>query len=306
MAHGWLIGVMVELPGEPIALRHFFAVGHADRAKAEWSAIDQALLIGPVSASPGRRSGASPHGQRALRHDGHARLRSSQARCARSGGAGPAAGRHLNRDQLIEPRKPTGANRNDTGSAPTARPAFGALASLPGGFRGILVMGPTDRGWAGGVRRPRRPRGRRPGSSAPGPAGGGRRRRSSSTSRSAVRRRSRAGASRSQSTRSAGAPTASRPAARPIALAGASVTVSIRRSSGARPSWCRLSSAGSSVSRPIAPGAASSNGRRLSSAGAGRVGGDHDVDQAGRPAPRSAPGGRPRRAAAASSFQKVR
>ena len=52
MAHGWLIGVMVELPGEPIALRHFFAVGHADRAKAEWSAIDQALLIGPVSASP--------------------------------------------------------------------------------------------------------------------------------------------------------------------------------------------------------------------------------------------------------------
>jgi uncharacterized membrane protein len=52
MAHGWLIGVMVELPGEPLALRHFFAVGHEDRARAEWSAIDQALLIGPVSASP--------------------------------------------------------------------------------------------------------------------------------------------------------------------------------------------------------------------------------------------------------------
>jgi hypothetical protein len=54
MAHGWLIGVMVELPGEPLALRHFFAVGNDDRAKAEWTAIDRALLIGPVSASPVR------------------------------------------------------------------------------------------------------------------------------------------------------------------------------------------------------------------------------------------------------------
>lgn len=52
MADGWLIGVMVELAGEPVALRHFFAVGHADRAKAEWTAIDRALLIGPVAASP--------------------------------------------------------------------------------------------------------------------------------------------------------------------------------------------------------------------------------------------------------------
>jgi uncharacterized membrane protein len=52
MANGWLIGVMVELAGEPVALRHFFAVGHADRAKAEWSAIDQALLIGRVATSP--------------------------------------------------------------------------------------------------------------------------------------------------------------------------------------------------------------------------------------------------------------
>ena len=52
MANGWLIGVMVELAGEPVALRHFFAVGHADRAKAEWRAIDQALLIGQVATSP--------------------------------------------------------------------------------------------------------------------------------------------------------------------------------------------------------------------------------------------------------------
>jgi uncharacterized membrane protein len=54
MASGWLIGVMVELAGEPVALRHFFAVGHDDQAKAEWSAVDQALLIGPVATSPVR------------------------------------------------------------------------------------------------------------------------------------------------------------------------------------------------------------------------------------------------------------
>ncbi len=52
MAKGWLIGVMVELEDEPAALRHYFAVGHEDRAKAEWKAIDQALLIGPVAVSP--------------------------------------------------------------------------------------------------------------------------------------------------------------------------------------------------------------------------------------------------------------
>jgi len=52
MAKGWLIGVMVEVAGEPNPLRHFFAVGHEDRAKAEWSAIDRALLIGRVATSP--------------------------------------------------------------------------------------------------------------------------------------------------------------------------------------------------------------------------------------------------------------
>lgn len=48
----WMIGVMVEVEGEPVALRHFFAVAHADRAKAEWRAVDRALLIGRVAASP--------------------------------------------------------------------------------------------------------------------------------------------------------------------------------------------------------------------------------------------------------------
>jgi hypothetical protein len=47
-----MIGVMVWLPGEPAPLRHFFAVGHEDRAKAEWTAIDHALRIGPVAESP--------------------------------------------------------------------------------------------------------------------------------------------------------------------------------------------------------------------------------------------------------------
>lgn len=52
MANGWLIGVMVQLAGEPVPLRHFFAVGHEDRAKAEWRAVDKALLTGAVASSP--------------------------------------------------------------------------------------------------------------------------------------------------------------------------------------------------------------------------------------------------------------
>ena len=47
-----MIGVMVEVEGEPLALRHFFAVGHEDRAKAEWRAVDSALQIGRVATSP--------------------------------------------------------------------------------------------------------------------------------------------------------------------------------------------------------------------------------------------------------------
>ncbi len=47
-----MIGVMVELPGEAIPLRHFYAVGQLDRAQAEWAAIDQAMVIGPIATSP--------------------------------------------------------------------------------------------------------------------------------------------------------------------------------------------------------------------------------------------------------------
>ena len=49
---GWMIGVMVKLEDEPRPLRHFFAVGYEDQAKAEWKAIDGALLLGQVATSP--------------------------------------------------------------------------------------------------------------------------------------------------------------------------------------------------------------------------------------------------------------
>lgn len=40
MAGGWLIAVLVEIAGEPAPLRHYFAVGHEDQGKAEWTAVD--------------------------------------------------------------------------------------------------------------------------------------------------------------------------------------------------------------------------------------------------------------------------
>lgn len=47
-----MIGVMLEVAGEPAPLRHFFAVGLPDRSQAEWRAVDQALLIGRMTESP--------------------------------------------------------------------------------------------------------------------------------------------------------------------------------------------------------------------------------------------------------------
>ena len=49
---GWLIGILVRLPGEALPLRHFYAVGLQDRAKAEWAAADRAILIGDIASSP--------------------------------------------------------------------------------------------------------------------------------------------------------------------------------------------------------------------------------------------------------------
>jgi len=52
MSGGWLIGVLVEIAGEPAPLRHYFAVGHADQARSEWSAVDCAGRTGRVASSP--------------------------------------------------------------------------------------------------------------------------------------------------------------------------------------------------------------------------------------------------------------
>ncbi|HEY3949213.1 hypothetical protein [Phenylobacterium sp.] len=52
MAGGWLIAVMVQPPGEPRPLRHYFAVGHEDQGKCEWTAVDWAGRAGRVAESP--------------------------------------------------------------------------------------------------------------------------------------------------------------------------------------------------------------------------------------------------------------
>ena len=52
MAGGWLIGVLVQIAGEPKPLRHYYAVGHEDQAKSEWTAVDWAGRAGRVATSP--------------------------------------------------------------------------------------------------------------------------------------------------------------------------------------------------------------------------------------------------------------
>jgi hypothetical protein len=54
---GWVVGVMLKTPAEPMQ-RYYYAVGHADRAKAEWTAVDCAVRAGEVAASP--VAGAEP------------------------------------------------------------------------------------------------------------------------------------------------------------------------------------------------------------------------------------------------------
>ena len=51
---GWLVGVLVRLPGEKEPVRHYWAVALADRAKAEWAAADRAMLTGDIASSPFR------------------------------------------------------------------------------------------------------------------------------------------------------------------------------------------------------------------------------------------------------------
>jgi hypothetical protein len=49
---GWLIGVLVRLPDQAQPVRHFWAIGMADRARAEWAAADRAMLLGDIASSP--------------------------------------------------------------------------------------------------------------------------------------------------------------------------------------------------------------------------------------------------------------
>lgn len=52
MAGGWLIGVLVEVTSETTPLRHYFAVGHEDQGKSEWTAVDWAGRTGRIASSP--------------------------------------------------------------------------------------------------------------------------------------------------------------------------------------------------------------------------------------------------------------
>ncbi len=52
IVQGWVLGVMVEVPGERTPVRHYFAVGKADRAQAEWAATDLAQAAGSIASSP--------------------------------------------------------------------------------------------------------------------------------------------------------------------------------------------------------------------------------------------------------------
>lgn len=49
---GWLVGVLLEIGGERAPVRHYYAIGHEDRAKAEWVAVDHAGREGHVASSP--------------------------------------------------------------------------------------------------------------------------------------------------------------------------------------------------------------------------------------------------------------
>jgi len=49
---GWLVAVMLEVEGERAPMRHYYAVGVADQARAEWTAVDRAVMAGRVATSP--------------------------------------------------------------------------------------------------------------------------------------------------------------------------------------------------------------------------------------------------------------
>lgn len=49
---GWVVAVLVERPGQTPS-RRYFAIGEAERERAEWAAVDMAIGLGEaVAASP--------------------------------------------------------------------------------------------------------------------------------------------------------------------------------------------------------------------------------------------------------------
>ena len=50
---GWVIAVLLERPDARSPARRYFAIGRAERAEAEWTAVDMAISLGEqVCASP--------------------------------------------------------------------------------------------------------------------------------------------------------------------------------------------------------------------------------------------------------------
>jgi hypothetical protein len=49
---GWMIAVMVQLEDEPAPLLRYFAVARPDQQRAEWAAVDAAVTLGVMAASP--------------------------------------------------------------------------------------------------------------------------------------------------------------------------------------------------------------------------------------------------------------
>ncbi|MDP1641875.1 MAG: hypothetical protein Q8L59_06795 [Phenylobacterium sp.] len=50
---GWVVAVLLEPGRDPDQGRRYFAIGRADRAQAEWVAVDMAISLGlRVAASP--------------------------------------------------------------------------------------------------------------------------------------------------------------------------------------------------------------------------------------------------------------
>ena len=78
---GWVIGVMLAAGDQPTQ-RHYYAVGHADRAKAEWTAIDWAVRAGSSAFGFLDRFGFRPGSHLQEMGRGYASLVEQDARLA--------------------------------------------------------------------------------------------------------------------------------------------------------------------------------------------------------------------------------